>query len=464
MNIILIVLDTLRQDVCGCYGSSLGATPTIDALAKESAKLTHCLPASFPTGPMRKDLHFGRYTFPYHSWRTPVGEEEVSIGQVASKEGYRVGMVSDVRNSQFPYRIEDYNLVDCRTYTPETMPDWRKMKLPAKASKLRTPVQRLKTLLAHRASFNSEEEHCCARVFREAHRWIEEKGHGKKPFLLFVDSFDPHEPWNAPQCYVDLFDPGYKGDALFEPAYARADFATAREIRHMKALYAAKVALVDKWLGYFLEGVRRMGLWNDTAILLTSDHGFYHGEHGLIGKMELSKKDSRPTRRWPLYDTIMRVPLLIRVPGLRPRTSHALCQPPDIAATVVNLAGGKTPKRWHGQSLAPVLKGKSNRLRTWTLSSFTFEDEAELRTPTCFRTGRYLYVYGGDEWPHELFDIRNDPDQKVNIIKKQTAVANQLHSRFLTALGEIEARPESIALREDFMQPPRDVLDARATI
>ena len=464
MNIIVIVLDTLRQDVCGCYGSELGATPVIDGLADESVKLTHFLPGSFPTGPMRKDLHFGRFTFPYHSWRTPVSTKEVSVGQVVAKGGYKVGMVSDVSNSQFPYRIDDYNLVDCRRYNPELMPDWRKMKLPAKAAKLRTPVQRIKTLLAHRASFKSEEEHCCARVFREAHRWLEGNACGAKPFLLFVDCFDPHEPWNAPQCYVDLFDPGYRGDALFEPAYARATFAAEREIAHMKMLYAAKVALVDKWLGYFLDAVLRMGLWEDTAVILTSDHGFYHGEHGLIGKMELSKEDSRPTRRWPLYDTIMRVPLLIRVPGMTPRTSRALCQPPDLAATVADLAGRSVPQRWHGTSLAKVLKGKARRHRSCTLSSFTFDDEKDVRTPTCFRTGRYLYVYGGDEWPHELFDLQADPGQTKNAIKKKAAVAKRLHGQFLRALEEIDARRESVEMRREFMAPARDISDTRSII
>lgn len=464
MNMIVIVLDTLRQDVCGCYGSRLGATPVMDVLAEESVQMTHCLPASFPTGPMRKDLHFGRYTFPYHSWRTPVGEEEISIGQVAGKAGYRVGMVSDVNNSNFPYRIEDYRLVDCRKYVPETMPDWKTMALPADPAKLRTPEQRLKTLLAHAASWKSEEERCCARVFREAHRWIEERGHGKEPFLLFVDSFDPHEPWDAPSYYVDLFDPGYKGEALFEPAYARAGFATPREMKHMKMLYAAKVAMVDRWLGFFLEGVVRCGLWEETAIVLLSDHGFYHGEHGLVGKMELSKEDSRPTRRWALYDTIVRVPLLVKAPGLKPRTCAALCQPPDVAATILDLLGCKVPDRWHGKSFLPALKGKKSLGRRWTLSSFTFEDEKAVRCPTSFRTEKHLYIYGGDEWPHELFDLQRDPQQERSIIKGKSTVARGIHQEFLKALGEIGAKKESIALRQEFMAAPRDVSQVRGII
>jgi len=457
MNIIVIVLDTFRQDVCGCYGNNLGATPVIDALAEESVKLTRFLPASFPTGPMRKDLHFGRYTFPLHSWRTPVGDEEISVGQVAAAGGYRVGMVSDVVNSQFPYRIDDYNIVDCRRYDPQTMPHWSKMKLPAKASKLRTPVRRLKIILAQAAARKSEEDHCCARVFREAHQWLERNAGGPKPFLLFVDSFDPHEPWDAPRYYVELFDPGYKGDELFEPAYARAGFATPREMKHMRMLYAAKVALVDKWLGFFLDGVRRMGLWDDTAVILTSDHGFYHGEHGLVGKMLLSKRTSRPTRRWALYDTIMRVPLLIKVPGVKPFTTHALCQPPDLSATILDLARCKVPKRWHGKPLTPVLKRRTRTHRRWALSSFTFEDEADVRCPTCFRTDRYLYIYGGDEWPHELFHLASDPDQRKNVIKKNLKTAERLHGEFLRALEAIEAKEESVRLRREFMHPARNL-------
>jgi len=463
-NVICIVIDTLRQDACGCYGNKLGATPNLDALARESAKFAHCLPASFPTGPMRKDLHFGKFTFLRQMWRTSVAKNDVPIGKVLARAGYRVGMVSDVGNSQFPYGIDDYNLVDVHTFKPNEDDSWKKIKLPAKVRKLRAPKSRLQILLARAAAWEAEEEHCAARVFRQAHQWLERNAFGKKPFCLMVDSFDPHEPWDAPRYYVEKFSPNYKGEELFEPAYARNTYASREEVKHMRAMYAAKVNMVDTWLGFLLDGVRRMGLWDDTAILLTSDHGFYHGEHGLIGKMELCHEDSRPSRRWALYDTIMRVPLLIKVPGVKPRTTEALCQPPDLTATMAEIGGAKPPAIWQGESLLRVIRGKVKTHRSCTLSSFGYVQDPEVRTPTCYRTDKYLYVYGGDEWPHELFDLEQNPGQTRNIINQNLDVARRLHRQYLGALEKLGCPKSSLKLREEFMPKARDVSGVRSEI
>ena len=82
---------------------------------------------------------------------------------------------------------------------------------------------------------------------------------GGAPFFLWLDTFDPHEPWDAPPYYVDWYDPGYRGEVLAHANYGRADYMTEAERQHTKALYAAEVSMVDKWIGRLLQQVDDLG-------------------------------------------------------------------------------------------------------------------------------------------------------------------------------------------------------------
>ena len=91
---------------------------------------------------------------------------------------------------------------------------------------------------------NSEEDYFCAQTMREPEKWLE-KNYRKK-FFLYVDAFDPHEPWDPPHYYVDFYDQGYQGEEVIYPVYGPSDYLTEREMRHIRAHYAAEVTLVDR--------------------------------------------------------------------------------------------------------------------------------------------------------------------------------------------------------------------------
>jgi arylsulfatase A-like enzyme len=293
---------------------------------------------------------------------------------------------------------------------------------------------------------------------RAAHRWLE-SGVGKnEPFFLTVDTFDPHEPWDAPRYYVDMYDPNYKGDELFEPAYEPADYATPSEIEHMRKLYAAEVTLVDRWIGYLIDGLARMGLAEETATILTSDHGFYHGEHNLIGKVQL-EREGPICRRWPCYDTIAHAPLIIKLPGMkRHRTVTGFSQPPDLMPTILEIVGAQRPATVQGASLMPLTRRKQRQVRDLAITSHTYLQDAEARCPTAVRTDDYLYIYGGDEWPSELYDLIADPGEQRNILAQKKDVGQALHARYLKFLEEIECPKERIDGRREFCPTPRTTL------
>jgi arylsulfatase A-like enzyme len=94
-------------------------------------------------------------------------------------------------------------------------------------------------------------------------RWLEENVECQ-PFFLYVDTFDPHEPWDPPQWYVDLYDPGYQGEEVIYPQYAPCDFLSEAEVKHCRALYAGEVTMVDAWVGKLLNRLDDLGLREDT--------------------------------------------------------------------------------------------------------------------------------------------------------------------------------------------------------
>lgn len=458
LNILLILADTLRPDYCGCYGNTWVKTPTIDALAAKAHVFTRFYCASFPTRPMRKDLHSGRFTFTYTRWPGEWSHNEVVLAEVLQGQGYRTALIGDTpSNGGFERGFHHFEIIKGQGPVPIN-PNAPDQPLPADERKLRTPIARLQAILKNRLLWRGEEDHYVAQTMRAAHRWLETCAGKPEPFFLFVDTFDPHEPWDPPRYYVDRYDPNYKGNELFEPAYEPADYATPEEIAHMRCLYAAEVTLVDRWIGYLLQGLAQMGLYDSTIIILTSDHGFYHGEHNLIGKVQL-ERDGVISRRWPCYDTIARAPLLIKLPrSTQHRIINAFCQPPDLMPTILDLVGAPIPSTVQGISLKRLMKGKAPKVRDAAITSYTYLQDAEVRCPTAFRTTDYLYIYGGDEWESELYDLRKDPQERRNILPRHKQVAQAMHERYLRFLEQIQCPRERIEGRREFCPKPRSPL------
>ena len=134
-----------------------------------------------------------------------------------------------------------------------------------------------------------------------------ETNHDHESFFLYVDMWDPHEPFDCPWYdHARYADPGYEGDQITYPQYGRPTYMTEAEHRNVRALYAGQVTLVDRWVGHFLDMAERLGLFKDTLIIWTTDHGHLFGEHNLQGKpgAEFGR----------LYEITTRIPLLVYHP------------------------------------------------------------------------------------------------------------------------------------------------------
>ncbi len=465
MNIILVISDTFRRDHLGCYGNSWIHTPNLDRFASESMAFDNAYTASFPTGPHRKDLHTGRFTFAYTRW-TEFERDEIALSQVLSDAGYATALIGDTptlpRGFQRGFKYFEFTR---KRVSPEIDLDSIGVRLPAAPEKLRDPYGEsgwgCMRILRENILRLGEEDHNAPRTMRAAVRWLE-RYYRKAPFFLCVDTFDPHEPWDAPPWYTDMYDPGYDGDILFFPAYQETGYCSDREIEHMRAIYAAKATMVDRWIGYLLDAIDILGLGDNTAVIFSTDHGFYHADHGYIGKVKLTwagrGETERIVGRWPLYDQIIRIPLMARTPGIEgERRSDAFTQPPDIMPTVLDLAGAKIPKSVQGISLLPVIEGKRGSAWPDAISSLTFVQDETCRSPSTLTSKEWTFVYGGDEAPDALYHRPSDPGLERNMIDEKPRVAQELHGRYIERLEELKCPRKWIEGRQALGGPKRGV-------
>ena len=173
----------------------------------------------------------------------------------------------------------------------------------------------------------SEDDYSCARVFRAASDWLDDN-HTVGPFFLWVDSFDPHEPWDPPKSYADRYFPDYSGKDFITPGGANeGDGPTEDELRRIEALYLGEVTFVDKWVGVLLDKIEQLDIRDETLIVLMSDHGTQLRDHGSFGK--------GPNKLHP-FNTQLN--LMIRHPeGPHDTDIFAFVQNHDLMPTLLNL-------------------------------------------------------------------------------------------------------------------------------
>jgi arylsulfatase A-like enzyme len=232
-----------------------------------------------------------------------------------------------------------------------------------------------------------------------------------------------------------MYDPGYEGEVIPHANYGRDDYMTPAEQRHVKALYAGEVSLVDTWVGYLLDQIDRLGYRDNTAFVHLSDHGHYFAEHGLQGKPQ--------TEHLALYEGVTRMACALRLPdGLgRGARLPAIVQPPDIPATLLDLAGIDPWEGMEGGSLLPLLDGRATRVReAGFVSRYPFQQHINRPreiTPCQIVTEEWTYQY----WPgspesEELFHVSRDPGQTRNVLDQERALAAELRARYLGWLRE----------------------------
>lgn len=456
MNFIFINSDSFRRDNLDCYqGNNWIETPNIDRFAEESVVFDHAYGGSFPTVPNRRDVLTGRYSFTYAGWE-PLADDEVVLPAVLRKAGYTSYMILDtphiIANAfGFDRGFSAWNWIRGQEGDRwKTCP--QQVELPCDVNKLRGGQFTTSQYLRNVAERRGEEDYFAPMTMAGAMDWLD-KNHKLEKFFLYVDTFDPHEPWDPPKKYRDIYCPDYKGEEVIYPLYAPCSFLTDPEMAHIRDLYAGEVTMVDAWVGKLLKKIEDLGLLENTLVIFTTDHGFYFGEHGLIGKFG------------PLYSEMNRLPLIIRAPGIAPGRRAQIVQPCDLMPTILELAGIERPERVQGESLVDVLKGSRKQVREFAVTSSAInlppisdkplvldasnwsEYARNLKTSTVV-TYEWTLHFGAGDFVPELYNVRADPHQHHNVYEKNKDAARRLHADYIALLERLGTEEEFIARRK----------------
>jgi arylsulfatase A-like enzyme len=481
MNFILIVSDTFRRDHLGCYGNRWISTPHLDAFARAAQVFENAYSASFPTVPNRRDVMTGCFTAAYTGW-APMTEKETVISQLLSDAGYATAMVTDC-----PHILEngyyfDKGFQSWEWIRGQESDRWkthpRHPESPCDPKKIRNAARLSQRHRRAAAARRYESDTFVAQTMTRACEWLEDN-YRDGPFFLYVDTFDPHEPWDAPQWYVERYNPGYTAEAVDYPHYAFVKgYLSPKELDHCRALYAAEVTLVDRWAGRLLQKIGDLNLLDDTLVIFTTDHGFLLGEHGIIGK-GLIPEDR--LRYIPLYEEISHIPFILHLPGGTAGRRKAVVQPQDILPTILELAQLPIPKTVNGRSFARVIKGGPDRHRDFAVSApfigmeTVFATVWKDRWAAMLRPGKrpagakqadkaidgYAKLERAGGLAGEmLFDMAGDPQQQKNLVREHPGLMAELRADLLSYFESAHADEKLI---EAWRKPPAKKKDSAAT-
>ncbi len=388
-NAIVCMFDSWQFNYNGCYGNDWIKTPNFDRFAREGVLFENAYAEGVPTIPVRRALHTGRFTLHEIGW-APLRASDTTIADMCWGQGIDTALIFDCPMYRLPkygftrgfdkvYFLHGheadhdfYQRFPLYHHNPKDFVT--KHQLEKADEVIGGPVMEpllheIEAYLKHRQFWKSEEDQNAPRVMKKAVQYLEDVDRNL-PFFLWIDNFDPHEPWDPPSVYdADKscpYNPNYKGPDLFVPIMDSVKgLYTEEELHHVRMLYAEKVTMCDTWFGYLLENIRRLGLEENTMVIAISDHGepMGNGEHG-HGIM-------RKCRPWP-YEELVHIPLLIRAPGLPAGTRvQSMVQNLDITPTITNWIGlHGVATHMHGIDLWPLMTGKVKKIRDFAIAGY----------------------------------------------------------------------------------------------
>ncbi|MEA3345573.1 MAG: sulfatase [Chloroflexota bacterium] len=425
MNIIFIVIDSLRQDHVSFYGweGCPVETPNIDQLARESVVFDNMYPEALPTIPIRTQLMTGQRTLSFRPWQ-PLTEEDRSIADILSGEGWLTALFTDCYHFfkpgyNFHRSFRVWRWIRGQEYDPHRSGPLRKHDLEDFVKPTFTEHWRnlVETALTNVEPFEEADDHYCARLVHQALKWLEANHGQQDPVLLWVDSFDPHEPWTPPEEFDKYTDPDYTGKKIILPCGGQAsDHFTEEEMAYTRGLYAGEVAYVDHYLGELLDKLQELGYYENSVIGLASDHGHPLADHG-----KFLKGGDR------MYNELLKVPFMIRFPGgeYGGRRLDALAQFHDVLPTLLDAVGmGSNIETMHGRSLMPLIRGEMESVRDVIITGY---HEAPDR---CVRDREWSYIRRPDGEPDELYNLIEDPRERNNLIDERPEEAQRLAASF----------------------------------
>lgn len=352
MKAILVLFDSLNRHMLSPYGCDWVHTPNFRRLAERSVKFGRSYVGSMPCMPARRDLHTGRLNFLHNSWG-PLEPFDASMPELLSKAGTYTHLVSDhyhyweAGGATYHTKYDSWEFSRGQEGDPwkgevrdPDMPRDVSERFPGHAGRL------FRQDRINRKYMRTEEEHAQSRTFANGLAFLD-ANHGEDGWLLQIEAFDPHEPFFVPEAYRSMYPHAHDGLAFDWVRPGRVT-ETPEQVNHLRHEYAALVTMCDAHLGQVLDRMDRYDLWEDTMLIVATDHGYLLSEHDHWGKNVM-----------PLYKELSNTPLFIWDPRAKQsagQTCEALVQWIDLAPTLLRWFGVPVPSTMLGHDLLPVYR------------------------------------------------------------------------------------------------------------
>ena len=387
MKAIMVMYDSLNRHMLEPYGCDWTKTPNFSRLAKLSTRFDNCYVGSMPCMPARRDLHTGRPNFLHRSWG-PLEPFDDSMPEILKMNGICSHLVSDHQHywedggGTYHTRYTSWECVRGQEGDPwkenlNFIPDKRSV---FEASSLMWKFPQGVLMRTHdqvnRSYMDVEEKTPQAITFKEGIEFID-TNHSADNWFLHIECFDPHEPFFVEEHYKKDFDgPLHGEDALgidwppYAPVMEEEDV-----VQSARNNYAALLEKCDTYLGKVLDKMDEYHLWEDTMLIVCTDHGFLLGEHQWWGKTAM-----------PCWNEIAHTPLFVYDPRFdsQNKTCDGFVQMADLAPTLLEYFNLDIPKDMTGKPLRNLME-KGEILHPYVV--FGFHGDEIIVTD-----GNYLYM------------------------------------------------------------------------
>lgn len=352
MRVILCLFDSLNRHALGAYGGTQVPTPNFDRLAARSTTFDNHWVGSLPCMPARRDFQTGRLSFLHRSWG-PLEPFDPCLGDTLKAADVYSHLITDHYHyfeeggANYHTKYHSWEFVRGQEGDPwkgEAVPPldrFRQAFHPAQFSEKMGsyPLH----YMVNRQHIRDEANFCMAHTFDLAKDFLTSNRAADRWFLQ-IETFDPHEPFHAPERLRKAHDRGWDGPVRDWPPYDRVT-ENAAEAAELRANYAASLAFCDEQLGRLLDLMDEQGMWDDTMLIVSTDHGYLLGEHDWWAK-----------NRMPVWNEIGHIPLFVHHPA-HPGGERraALTQMIDLMPTVLDCFGLDAPDGVTGRSMLPLL-------------------------------------------------------------------------------------------------------------
>lgn len=352
MKAIILLFDSLNKKYLPPYGDVITQAPNFKRLAAHAATFENSYVGSMPCMPARRELHTGRYNFLHREWG-PLEPFDDSMPEQLKKAGIYTHLISDHLHywedggGNYHNRYSSWEII-----RGQEGDHW-------KPSVAEPPIPEVLSIpqkqtgggvsglwrhdWANREYIKREADFPQTKVFNAGCNFIE-KNHDQDNWLLHVETFDPHEPFYTTEEYLALYQDSWQGPHFDWPRGKAKEGDEA--IEHIRCRYRSLVSMCDRNLGRILDLMDRHDLWQDTMLIVGTDHGFLLGEHGWWAKNQM-----------PYYNEVANNPLFIWDPRccVKGEKRQSLVQMIDWAPTLLEFFQQPLPDDVQGHSLANTL-------------------------------------------------------------------------------------------------------------